>query len=584
MEILSSSYITQMVNSYNSAESARRVTPLVTRKNKFSNLSSAYSTLSLKISTLNTQLEKLLKTGTDSPFNSTKVSLSNSDYFNVTSTSSAEPASFDIRVNQLAKNDILLSQRLDEFTVKGITTGTYKFNIKTGDGEGGEFNSEVSVDILDTDDNETILSKINSAVNNDKAVVESNAVTGSYSGTAGEFKIDLAGTEHTITYSAGQTYEEIFDSIISQTSDISGLTAEKVIDGSNVNLKFTVTDSTKDISILQSSDTGTLLTDLGINIENEKGASGSITSSQFSPTSGTTQISFTSKQSGLDYRITNIADSSGDLLANLGLNLGSARTSFDEDTNVGGFLYSDITQSGNQLNAKISFNGVNINRNSNTISDLVNGVTISLKSVMDSADSDVNVNVEKNIDNVKTEIKNFVTNFNEVYTYIKNNSKSIDGNRGFFIGDSNASTIINELTSTVYKTFDNGDSLLNTLTSVGISFNPSSGITLDETTITDKLNNNFDEVTNLFAGETGIAKTLFNKLDSYVGTEGYLTLSKKGYDDYIKSINDRISSVETTINKSAEVLRKKYQDMQMQLATLLASQDVFSNYSSGNFF
>ncbi len=184
----------------------------------------------------------------------------------------------------------------------------------------------------------------------------------------------MNGTETTINYSAG-TYDEVIDSIITQLEDVSGLAAEKVINGSNVSLKLTVTDSSKYISI--SGDTGTLVSELGISVDQEKGASGIVSATSFSPSNGLSQISLTAKNSGAGFKIDELSDLSGGILDQFGLNLGSTRTAFiqnESGADTAGYVHNTSI-----LNSKIVFNGLNIERNSNSISDLVSGCYIKPK-------------------------------------------------------------------------------------------------------------------------------------------------------------------------------------------------------------
>ena len=144
------------------------------------------------------------------------------------------------------------------------------------------------------------------------------------------FTIDLNGTETSISVDGGGTYENLIDEIVSKVnSSVTGVSAEKVSDSPNpgdVSLKLTVTDSKNYISI---TNTGSfdVVSDLHIGAVKEKGASGVVSASAFSPASGTTQFSLTSKQTGADYRIKNLSDSgTSTALSSIGLNLGSKST------------------------------------------------------------------------------------------------------------------------------------------------------------------------------------------------------------------------------------------------------------------
>lgn len=180
-------------------------------------------------------------------------------------------------------------------------------------------------------------------------------------------------------------------------------------------LKLTVTDSSKYISI--NSDSGTLLTELGLSVDQEKGASGIVSATAFAPTTGLSQISLTAINSGSGFKIEDISDTSGGLLAEFGLNLGATRTVFvqnESGDDTAGYVYDASI-----LNSKINFNGLNIERNSNSISDLVTGVTLNLKSVMAVDDTDVTVDVANDVTSVKAKIEEFISSFNEIYSYIK---------------------------------------------------------------------------------------------------------------------------------------------------------------------
>jgi flagellar hook-associated protein 2 len=92
----------------------------------------------------------------------------------------------------------------------------------------------------------------------------------------------------------------------------------------------------------------------------------------------------------------------------------------------------------------------------------------------------------------------------------------------------------------------------------------------------EKINSDSDAVEKLFNSENGFATTFYDKLNAYTGADGYLQLSIESYNNSTRYLSDRIDSVSKSIDKSADVLRKKYQQMQTQLATLLSNQSFFS--------
>ncbi len=579
-DLLTTSGINSLVYSYSTNESKKRITPLETRKTKYSKISGIYASLLSKVDALKSKMSILKTTGSSSAFAVKKATSSNPTAVTVSASSIAQKGAFALRVNQLAKNDLVMSLDKNSLDFSSITSpGTYTFAIKGGDGEGGQYTSNVSVSLTAEDFTngnisfETLANKVSQEINNDKAIVTSNSLSGSTS-SSGSFTFNLNGTETTINYSAG-TYEEVIDSIITQLESVSGLSAEKVVNGSDVQLKFTVTDSSKYITI--NGDTGTLVSELGISVAKEKGASGIVSATSFSPSSGLTQISLTAKNTGVGFKIEDLSDISGGLLGEFGLNLGNSRTAFvqnESGVDTAGYV-NDLAL----LNSKIIFNGISIERNSNTISNLVTGVTLNLKSVMSVDENDVTIDVANDVSAVKSKIDEFITTFNDLYNYIKTNTVSSNGIRGTLIGDASSSSLLSILSSSAYSPVSGlGSGTINSLTEMGITFNINTGLSI---TNADQLNsaleNNIEEIEQTFNSDSGIATNLYNKLLPYTGFSGYLTSRKNTIDNNLESIGDSITKIRSKIDKDSEVLRNRYIQLQSQLSSLLSSSGIFGN-------
>ncbi|MDP4174347.1 MAG: flagellar filament capping protein FliD [Bacteroidota bacterium] len=588
-DILSTSTISDYVESYRTSEQDKIITPLTTQQTKYQKLSTSYTTLSSKILSLKTLLSNLKATGSSSSFSAKVASSSNSSFATATVSNTASSSAYSLRINQLAKSDIALSQALTSSTSRADLAGTHTFTIKAGDGTGGEYTSTVQVDLSSSETNQTVMEKIRDAMNTDKAIVTSSskASTDAYAGGASSFKINLNGTETTISVNGGGTYSDLMDEMASQiNSNVSGVIAEKVVDpqnSANYKLQLTVSDPSNYISISHVSGTD-LVSDLNIGVTKEKAASSLVTASVFSPLTGSSQFSLTSDQTGLDYRITQLSDDSGgQALSALGLNLGTTRTASDQTNNISGFVYADTSLTNNLLNAKLNFNGVDVQRNSNAINDLATGVTFNLKSVMQSSDATVNITASNDITTVKTKIQDFITKFNDLYSFIKSNTGSKDGVRGTLISDSNSTSLMSILRSIPYQVVSGlPSSSLNKLGDIGITFDTYNGLTIsNSSTLDDVLTNKASQVESIFNSDNGIANSLYNAINPYTGSAGYLTSTKSSFDRNITRINDQITAAQNRIDKSAENLRNRYQEMQVQLASLYSTQSYFS--SSGFF-
>ena len=586
MSILSTSSINNLVYNYEARERNKLLSPLQSRKSTYERRNTSYSDLSSKLSSLKSLLTNFKLTGNESIFASKSTTTSNSSFITASATATAAASSYELFINQMARSDLAVSHEMTSDTANAIT-GSHTFQIKTGDGATGEYVSNIEVDFEAGETNQTMMEKIQNAINSDKAIVSSTekVAADSYSGGTSTFTIDLGGTETEITVNGGGTYEELIDEIILEISEnVDGLTAEKVSDSGNVSLKLTVNDSEDYVTISNTSGFD-LVADLGVEVTKEKGASGIVSASVFTPKSGFHQFSITSKNTGLDYRIKDLSDDSGSALSQLGLNLGTSRTAFDQsaDPDTPGFVYNDITEANNLLNSKIKFNGLDIQKNSNDIDDLVNGVTFDLHSSMQDTDNNVSIGVANNTSDVKSQIESFITKFNDIYTYIRTSSESNDGRRGVFSGDSNARSILSSLQSAAYTQVTGlPSSQASYLSQIGISFDYQTGLKIaDSDLLETKLKENVGEVESLFNSTNGIANTLYDKINPYLGADGYIATAKSSLDSTLSYLNDRIDSAEKRIEKSAGVLRNRYQQLQSQLANLYQSQSIFSIGTGG---
>lgn len=582
IDLLTTSGINSFINSYIQTEKSKRITPLKTRQTKYNNLSSAYSSLLSNIDKLKGSLSTLKLRDSSSIFKAKKAESSNTNLISATAVSGADEGTFTIRTNQLAKNDTLLSIDRNSNSASAITSsGTYSFTIKTGDGSGSFYISKVSVSLVESDftngniSYSALADKIKSAIKDDKAEITSGSVSG-YFASSGSFKLNLGGTETEITYSEGN-YEDVIDNVVSQINNISGVTAEKIVVNGNVQLKITAVNSSKYIQLKD--DTGTLLTQLGVSSNKEIAASGSISASTFSPVVGSTQFSISSKNTGYNFRIMEISDDSPNgLLNEFGINLGTTRQAFVQNENgedTAGFVHSESS-----LNAKLLFNGIEIQRDSNTISDLVNGVTINLKSVFNNTDPDVVISVGTDVTSIKSKIESFINSFNELYSYLRKNSSSVSGQRGVLFGDSTTSSLLNILGSSAYQPLTGFSSnVINSLSKLGITFDVNNGLTIsDSSQLESAILSRTSEVELFFNDTNGFAETLYSKVNSYSGANGYLQQAISRISSNLTQLNDSVSRIESQINKRAEVLRSQYQKLQTQLAELLSSQSLFTNY------
>ncbi|MBU1101706.1 MAG: flagellar filament capping protein FliD [Bacteroidetes bacterium] len=588
---LSTASIDSLVTAYQETQKNRRIVPLETRKDKFSGMSSALGELTTKLSALKSKLYTLKNATVASVFNTRKASSSEEKFVTAKAENGAAIGSYEFFVSQLAKNDLAVSKDLATATPSPLS-GTHNFVIKTGDGSTGEFTSNIKVTFDGTETYEEAMIKTQEAINQDKAEVTSDVKVASsaYSGGSSTFTVDINGKETDITVNGGGTYGDLMDEIVAEFNlSIKGVSIGKVLDSpspGDANLQLYVANSDYYISITPKSGFD-VAADLNIAVTKEKGSSGTVTSSVFSPRSGMSQLSITAKESGIDNRIKDLSDSGAStVLTELGLNLGTGRPSFDQNTDpdTPGFAYSDITDATNKLNSKFTFNGLSLQNNSNSVEDLVTGMTFDFKSVMKpGTDNDVNISIDNDVEAITTSIQDFIKVFNETYDFLQTNTTIKDKDRGALVNDPSSRALANTLKNNIYKEVDGlADGVINALTQIGITFDIDKGLTIsDDKLLKDKLTYNGSEVKDLFTSTSGIATTFYSEVSGYIGGDGFISKSVESYNTTTTFLGKRIDTVQDSIDKRAELLRSKYQKMQVQLASFLNASSFITGITGG---
>jgi len=149
--------------------------------------------------------------------------------------------------------------------------------------------------------------------------------------------------------------------------------------------------------------------------------------------------------------------------------------------------------------AIIEIDDLEITRSSNTITDAIEGVTLKLTGADENAE--ITLDVKRDTDSVKANIKKFVDGYNELMTYIATqNAVSADGKTtGTLFADSSLRYIKNTLRDAVLSQVSGLDSTLTYLSQIGINIDMSGKLSIDDDTLDGYLESNFQDVVNLFA-------------------------------------------------------------------------------------
>jgi flagellar hook-associated protein 2 len=192
--------------------------------------------------------------------------------------------------------------------------------------------------------------------------------------------------------------------------------------------------------------------------------------------------------------------------------------------------------------AQFTVNGVNITKSTNSVSDVISGVTFKLKAV---TTGPVTLNVDKDIDAIVEGFNEFVSSFNEINTYI-NAQFAYDSTlkkAGLLSGDSTLRRIQSTLQKDIIQSISNQFTSYSVASQVGLQFNRDGSLSLDESKFRDALSSNFTAVAALFLGN-GTESGGVTASDSRVASNGKTAATQAGtYSVQISTLAQTASTV-----------------------------------------
>lgn len=241
-----------------------------------------------------------------------------------------------------------------------------------------------------------------------------------------------------------------------------------------------------------------------------------------------------------------------------------------------------MTQKVAAEDAKLTVNGVAIVRQSNTITDAPQGVTLTLKALT-KTDAPEQLSITRDSTSTKAAIQSFVDAYNSLqttfasltkYTSVEQGTDQSTSN-GALVGDGTLRSIQTQLKSQLASA-QSGD--VKTLASMGITQDLNGKLVIDSTKLDAALKDKPNGVTSFFVGDgetTGFATQMDNLLNAALDTsKGTLKSATDGINKSLKNLDTQVTA--TTASITATIERYKAQFTQLdKLMTSLNSTASF---------
>lgn len=254
-------------------------------------------------------------------------------------------------------------------------------------------------------------------------------------------------------------------------------------------------------------------------------------------------------------------------------NAGLSALAYDPANSTAG-----TTQTQAAGNAAATINGVAVSSSTNTFTDVMAGISMTVGKV---TTSPVNVTVGQDNDAITKAITDFATAYSTLATYLKNNTKYDESTKqgGTLQGDSLAVGTLNQFRATLGNS-TTASSVFSTLSSVGLEMQTNGTLVVNNKKLTAALGN-LGEVKKLFAnvdtsggGADGLATQIRTLSDQMLSIDGTLTTRTDGLNKTISNNQKRQDELDARATLYEKRLRAQY----TALDTAMASISTQSNY------
>lgn len=226
-------------------------------------------------------------------------------------------------------------------------------------------------------------------------------------------------------------------------------------------------------------------------------------------------------------------------------------------------------------NAKLTINGIDIERQTNEIKDAPEGITLNLKKTTkdnkDGIDKPEIVAVTRDIEPMKTAIKAWTDAYNTLnttykdltkYTQVEKGEASSDKN-GVLLGDSTSRMIMSQLKSFVTSSQEGAE--MDTMNKMGIKFKVDGTLEIDDKKLDEALKEKPANVKEFFMGdgkETGFGTQTYNFLKKTLqSTDGTLDIATDGVKKRKKQLDTQIKNTERSIASTMDRYQLQFQQL-----------------------
>jgi flagellar hook-associated protein 2 len=200
--------------------------------------------------------------------------------------------------------------------------------------------------------------------------------------------------------------------------------------------------------------------------------------------------------------------------------------------------------------------GQSVTRTSNTISDAIPGVTLTLLTT-----GTATIDAHLDTPSIAQPINGFVDAYNKLNATLQQLTNYVgpgNVNNGALLGDSTLQSIISQIKLTINSTVSSATGDYNSLNQLGVSFDKKGVMSLDSTKLNAALAGNLTSVANVFASTNGVATQLNTKITQYLDSKGALSTQQDSLNKTLTQLTTDKAAVNARLAATQKTLQAQY--------------------------
>ena len=213
----------------------------------------------------------------------------------------------------------------------------------------------------------------------------------------------------------------------------------------------------------------------------------------------------------------------------------------------------------NAQDAQVTVNNVQATSSTNTLTDVVPGVTLTLNA--EDANKTVRVSVSRDADGLHKQVDGFVKAYNDLVGWVNDQRSAATDGKASVAREAVVRGLYSDLRAAVLGVHGSGS--ITRLAAVGIGFDRSGLMTVDSKAFADAVNADPSSVQELFAGAAdgstaGAFDDMSKLVASYADSGGLVSKAKDRIDDQVKNISGRMDVMDAQLTLRRNALQAEF--------------------------